>query len=66
MDPTSTWEPDAVLVDGRWHVFVRRTRCPVCGETDLKTQRSTQNGDETRTKVIKCNGCRLNFSIVVE
>lgn len=47
-------------------VYVQRMSCDRCGSTKLKTQRSIDNGDKTRTRKMKCKGCGLNFEVVIE
>jgi hypothetical protein len=47
-------------------VFVEAVTCPRCGSTRYETTRSLDNGDDSRTKLARCRGCRQPFKVVSE
>ena len=47
-------------------VFVTRTRCPKCGECNLKTLRSHKESDGSVTRRTYCRECGAKFDVVLE
>ena len=51
---------------GTRYVYLRRTRCPICGQADLSTTKSRTDGDGTTTRWTRCRRCQHRFIVVVE
>lgn len=49
-------------------VVINSAACPLCGGSQVTTQRAIDNGDGTRTRIAVCDDstCRCRFDIVVE
>lgn len=47
-------------------VYHRRPRCELCDSWKLSTKRSEDNGDDTRTRDVKCRICKHRFLLVLE
>lgn len=47
-------------------VFIERARCPGCGSANLRTYRSTDQGDGSVLRHCVCRDCGERVRVVVE
>jgi len=52
--------------DAPEYIYIRVPRCPQCDSTRLLAQRSVDNGDGTRTKYTRCEGCGFHVILILE
>jgi hypothetical protein len=48
------------------YVYIERTHCPDCGQTDLQTIRSEDQGDGSTKRRTQCRKCFYKFFVIVE
>jgi DNA-directed RNA polymerase subunit M/transcription elongation factor TFIIS len=53
--------------DGPTYLYVRRPRCPDCGEVEtLLAYKTVDNGDGSKTRYAKCRSCSARVVMVLE
>jgi len=63
---TTTTTPPKVDRPEARYIYFQRPRCPDCGSVKLLAYRSTDNGDGSVTRYVRCADCGARFVLVVE
>jgi hypothetical protein len=48
------------------YVYIEKAKCPECGSVDVKTTRSTDQGDGSISRRTVCKSSGYHFFVIVE